>query len=524
MKPLGWLYRSPLQTQLRVLLLAAFIPGILILGVFTVIREHSIIRKNFQLKAEELVDLAAYNMAPGVEFEDLQALNEVVNGLTRRGEVAYVLVTDRTGRAMASYHPEQAAINSWKTDFSTTQIESRDDGHTLHQRHRLSFNQRFLGVLYMGFSLDQINAQLFLNHLVVAAVVLLTMIIITISARRIGRMITGPIESLKRLAEKFSQQNYSSPPVTIEAAQEIEFLAHTFNEMVKAIQERQNELRILNQTLEQKVTERTRQLEIETHKAQQSERLKSEFLSNMSHELRTPLTSILAWPDLILEHYERKQDVMTGAAQIKKTAQHLLRLINDLLDMEAIDTGRMRIEPVLTDITPLISEVMQYMQGYAISREVTIKTQLLSPLPPIVIDGDRLKQVLINLLSNAVKFSKKSGQVEFSASADDREISIRVVDHGVGIAEEDLKYIFDRFRQVDGSIRRRYGGSGVGLYLVKSLATIMGGTVEVASGLGEGSSFLATFPLPGAVGAKPVNSRPAEQPPDSPVSDANKGE
>jgi|GEM_PF-2135749 len=521
MKPLGWLYRSPLQTQLRVMLLAAIIPGVLILGVFAGIREHSIIRKNFQLKTEELVDLAAYNMAPGVEFEDLQALNEVVNGLTRRGEVAYVLVTDRTGRAMASFHPEQASINSWKTDFSTSPIESRDDGRTLHLRHRLSFNQRFLGVLYMGFTLDQINAQLFFNHLVVAAVVLLTMVIIAFSARRIGRMITAPIEALKRLAEKLSQQNYSSPPVSMEAAQEIEFLAHTFNEMVRAIQERQNELRVLNQTLEQKVTERTKLLEIETHKAQQSERLKSEFLSNMSHELRTPLTSILAWPDLILEHYERKQDVMTGAAQIKKTAQHLLRLINDLLDMEAIDTGRMRIEPVLTDITPLVSEVMQHMRGYAINRDVTIEMNLLNPLPPLVIDGDRLKQVLINLLSNAVKFSRKSGKVELFASADEREISIRVVDHGVGISEEDLKYIFDRFRQVDGSIRRRYGGSGVGLYLVKSLVTMMGGTVEVTSGLGEGSCFLATFPLPGMVA--PADLEPASQPPEPPVPGNEKG-
>lgn len=506
MKPFHWIYRSPLQTQLRMVLLLAFIPGVLILGLFTVIREHSIIRKSFQMKAEELVDLAAYNMAPGVEFEDLQALSEVVNGLTRRGEVAYILVADRTGRAMASFHPELASINSWKTDFSDAPIEARDDGRVLHLRHRLSFNQRFLGVLYMGFTLDQINAQLFLNHLVVAGVVLLSMVILTVTARRFGRMITDPIESLKRLAEKLSQQNYSTPPVSIEAAQEIEFLAHTFNEMVQAIQERQNELRILNQTLEQKVVDRTRLLEIETHKAQQSERLKSEFLSNMSHELRTPLTSILAWPDLILDHYERKQDVLTGAAQIKKTAQHLLRLINDLLDMEAIDTGRMRIEPVLTDITPLIQEVMQHLQGYAISREVKIVAKLLTPLPAIVVDGDRLKQVLINLISNAVKFSTKGGQAELYASADDREVCIRVVDHGVGIAKEDIQYIFDRFRQVDGSIRRRYGGSGVGLYLVKSLVTMMGGDVSVDSGVGEGSTFRVTFPRPGVT---PVPAAPA---------------
>jgi len=321
----------------------------------------------------------------------------------------------------------------------------------------------------------------------------LTLLLIAYVARRFSRMITYPIETLKHLAEKLSQQNYSAPPLSIEAAQEIEFLAHTFNEMVQAINERQNELRILNLTLEKKVIERTRLLEIQTQKAQLSERLKSEFLSNMSHELRTPLTSILAWPDLILQHYDRKEDVMTGAAQIKKTAQHLLRLINDLLDMEAIDTGRMRIEPVKTDIAPLLKEVTEHMEGFSVSRDVRIEVKIQGDLFPILIDGDRLKQVLINLLSNAVKFSKKGGLVRLVATAKDDELILEVVDYGVGMAEEDLRYIFDRFRQVDGTIRRRYGGSGVGLYLVKNLVTMMGGTVEVASKLGEGSTFTLTF-------------------------------
>ncbi len=508
MTSMKWLYRAPLHAQLRILLLIAFVPGILILGAFTIVREHSIIRKNFQQKAEELVDLAAYNMAPGVEFEDLQALNEVVNGLTRRGEVAYVRVADRNGVVMAAFHPEQAPITSWKAEFSAVPIESFDDGSILHLRHRLSFNQRFLGTLHMGFSLKQINSQLLFNHLVIAMVVLFTLLLIAYVARRFSRMITYPIETLKHLAEKLSQQNYSAPPLSIEAAQEIEFLAHTFNEMVQAINERQNELRILNLTLEKKVIERTRLLEIETQKAQLSERLKSEFLSNMSHELRTPLTSILAWPDLILQHYDRKEDVMTGAGQIKKTAQHLLRLINDLLDMEAIDTGRMRIEPVKTDIAPLLKEVSEHMVGFSVSKNVQIEISVQGDLFPIVIDGDRLKQVLINLLSNAVKFSRKGGIVRLAASAKADELVLEVVDHGVGIAEDDLRYIFDRFRQVDGTIRRRYGGSGVGLYLVKNLVTMMGGTVEVASRLGEGSRFTLTFsrfgvPQPPADDEKP---------------------
>lgn len=531
MNLLAWLHRAPLQHQLRILLLAALVPGVLIMGVFTILREHSIIRQNFQQKAEELVDLVAYNMAPGVEFEDLQALNEVVNGLTRRGEVVYVHVADRSGTQMAAFHPELAQIRSWNADFSAAPIESRDDGQILHLRHRLSFNQRFLGTLHMGFSLNRINSQLFFNHLVIALVVLLTLVIIAVVSRRLGQMITRPIEKLKRLAENLSQQNYSVPPLTIEAAQEIEFLAHTFNEMVQAINERQKELRILNQTLEKKVTDRTRLLEIETHKAQLSERLKSEFLSNMSHELRTPLTSILAWPDLILQHYERKDDVLMGATQIKKTAQHLLRLINDLLDMEAIDTGRMRVEPVLTEIPALLKDVSDHMQGFAVSRNVRIEMKILNDLFPIVIDGDRLKQVLINLLSNAVKFSKKGGLVELRASATEQEIIIKVVDFGVGMAEDDLKYIFDRFRQVDGSIRRRYGGSGVGLYLVKSLVTMMGGSVEVASKVGEGSSFVITFSrygipeTPSSIRQKPLTGElspeaavpeqsPAQEPPD----------
>jgi len=200
---------------------------------------------------------------------------------------------------------------------------------------------------------------------------------------------------------------------------------------------------------------------------------------------------------------------MTGAAQIKKTAQHLLRLINDLLDMEAIDTGRMRIEPVKTEIAPLLKEVSEHMAGFSVSRNVQIEVKVQNDLFPIVIDGDRLKQVLINLLSNAVKFSRKGGLVGLTALAKGDELILEVVDHGVGIAEDDLRYIFDRFRQVDGTIRRRYGGSGVGLYLVKNLVTMMGGTVEVVSRLGEGSTFTLTFskfgvPQPPAHDEKPA--------------------
>lgn len=496
MSPFFPIRRAPLQTQLQFLLFLVAGPVVL-LGGFALFREHSIIYSNFQEKASGMVDLMAYNMAPGVEFEDVKALSEVMNGVTRGREIAYVLVNDQNGKTLCSFHPKEVQLDLWGGRPVKENLEFLSQDQTLHFRQVLTFREQVLGTLFIGFSLEGINKALFMNQLIVLGTVIFSLLIIIFAARRFGKMISEPIGKLKNAAENLSRNDYSVSVSSISAAQEIEFLGETFNQMARAIDLNQTELKNLNATLEQKVRERTRELEIQTFKAQQADRLKSEFLANMSHELRTPLTSILAWPQLILSHYEMKDTVLLGAQQIHKTATHLLRLINDLLDMEAIETGKMRVELSLMDPQPVVGEVVQHLSGYAQGREIRIKSSIMEDLAHIQADPVRLRQVLINLLSNAIKFSKVGQEVEVRLERVEGNIVFSVIDQGIGISEADLLNIFERFRQIDGSIRRRFGGSGIGLYLAKLFVSMMDGEILVSSKPDQGSCFRVLFPIPG---------------------------
>lgn len=496
MSIVGKLRRASFQTQLGVLLGLAVVPMLLFLGIFAVVRENALIRRAFEQKSEGLVDLLAYNLAPGVEFEDVKALSEVVAGVTRNGGVTYVLVSDPLGRVLASFNPAQASSNLFLNASETKVIERVSDAANLHLCAPLMFNQRRLGTLQIAFSLERINQELYFNFLLVFGTLIVTVLVIVILTRRFAVFITEPIESLKRAAEHISKQEFDFPAQPMEAAQEVEFLNDTFNQMVQAIRTHQTELRELNSSLEVKVQERTRELEFQTMKAQLSDRLKSEFLSNMSHELRTPLTSILAWPDFIVQFYERRDDVITGAREIKKTATHLLRLINDLLDLESIDAGRMRVDLNLVDSLPLAREAVQHLAGFARQKQVEISDLLPEKLPKLLLDSTRFKQVLINLLSNAIKFSPAGRSVVIEAAVTGQDVTFSIRDRGVGIAPKDLPVLFERFRQVDGSLRRKFGGSGIGLYLVKRLSEMMKAKVTVRSQLNEGSSFSVSFPIP----------------------------
>lgn len=496
MSLIGKLRRASFQTQLVILLGLAVVPMLLFLGIFAVVRENALIKRAFEQKSEGLVDLLAYNLAPGVEFEDVKALSEVVAGVTRNGGVTYVTVSDPQGRVLASFNQVHAPATLFPNASETQGIARVFDAANLHLCAPLTFNQRRLGTLQIAFSLERINQELYFNFLLVFGTLVVTVLVILVLTRRFAGFITEPIDALKRAAEHMSRQEFDFPAQPMEAAQELEFLNDTFNQMVQAIRTHQAEMRELNASLEVKVQERTRELEYQTMKAQLSDRLKSEFLSNMSHELRTPLTSILAWPDFIVQFYDRRDDVLTGAREIKKTATHLLRLINDLLDLESIDAGRMRVDLSLVDALPLAREAIQHLSGFARQKQVDIADQLPERLPKLFIDSTRFKQVLINLLSNAIKFSPAGRAVILDAKVSESEVSFSICDKGVGIAPKDLPVLFERFRQVDGSLRRKFGGSGIGLYLVKRLSEMMKAKVTVRSQLNEGSSFSVAFPIP----------------------------
>jgi signal transduction histidine kinase len=245
--------------------------------------------------------------------------------------------------------------------------------------------------------------------------------------------------------------------------------------------------------------ERIRMLELEAEniRIQAASRLKSEFLANMSHELRTPLNSIIGFADLLYDR-EIAPDSPQHAeflGDILKSARHLLKLINDVLDLAKVEAGKMEFRPEQTDLSILVGEVSDVLHSQAIRNEVKLTQEILGGLECVLADPARLRQVLYNFLSNAIKFTPPGGRVTIRAfPVGDSGFRIEVEDTGVGIAPENLARLFVEFEQLERRVGEKLVGTGLGLALTKRIVEAQGGEVGVRSVLGQGSTFWVALP------------------------------
>lgn len=217
----------------------------------------------------------------------------------------------------------------------------------------------------------------------------------------------------------------------------------------------------------------------------------------MSHELRTPLASIIAFAEVWLRSPESKtlEDIAL-MREIKRKGKELLATINNSLDAASIEAQRFAVDIVAVDLLDLVNDVESTISPLAGERELDLSVEVDPRLPLAATDPAIVHKILINLLGNAVKFTEPGGSVKLALSLDEtaQNLEFRVSDTGIGIPEEDLKLIFERFRQADSSISRKYGGSGLGLSLVKEMTELLGGSVCVSSASGVGSEFTVRIP------------------------------
>ena len=244
--------------------------------------------------------------------------------------------------------------------------------------------------------------------------------------------------------------------------------------------------------------------------AQQANRTKEEFLATLSHELRTPLTPIIGWIHMIRGGALHGNELERGLAVVEKNSQSLARLINDLLDMSAILSGKMRIEKEPVSLDAAIREAVETIRPSASRRGISLDVSFFES-DQIIVNGDRtrLVQVFWNILANAVKFSSDKAKVRVICDAEEKAASVTIEDYGSGIEPDFLPFVFERFRQADSSKTRLHGGLGIGLALVKSFVGAHGGRVQVTSeGPGQGSRFAVRLPLTFTVPTKPVLHQP----------------
>ncbi len=244
-------------------------------------------------------------------------------------------------------------------------------------------------------------------------------------------------------------------------------------------------------------------------RAERETRMKDEFLATLSHELRTPLNAILGWSN-ILRGSDRPEDIAEGLAVIERNARAQAQIIEDLLDMSRIISGKVRLDVQQLDLAAVITAAIESINPMAAAKQITIDTKLDPAAGAISGDPSRIQQVLWNLLTNALKFTPRDGRVAVELERVESHVEVRVRDTGQGITPEFLPSVFDRFRQADASTTRRHGGLGLGLAIVKNLVELHGGMVRAESGgLKQGATFTIALPLLALVAeAAPVSDVP----------------
>ncbi|MDO5391220.1 MAG: ATP-binding protein [Eubacteriales bacterium] len=242
-------------------------------------------------------------------------------------------------------------------------------------------------------------------------------------------------------------------------------------------------------------------LEDAVHTAENASHAKTAFLNNMSHDIRTPMNAIIGFTNIAMKQ-DPKPEVKGCLEKIGESSEHLLTLINDVLDISRIESGKIKFVPIPVDIRTVADTVLSIMYGFLSNRNLTFRTSLAATETPYVLaDAVRIREVLVNILGNAVKFTEDGGSITFEAAyhpgQDDRHIMVhyQVADTGVGMSEEFLKHIFDEFSQEENGARTQYKGTGLGMAITKRYVDLMGGEIFVESKKGAGSVFTVELPL-----------------------------
>ncbi|MFA7279044.1 MAG: ATP-binding protein [Sterolibacterium sp.] len=343
--------------------------------------------------------------------------------------------------------------------------------------------------LFVEQPATEINPALNATLLRTGSLMLAGLVISALTAWWLARSLVNPIRMLQKGAQRIGAGDLDLR-IEVRTGDEIESLAEQFNEMA-------GKLRESHADLERKVVERTREIEEKSRQLEMADKHKSEFLASMSHELRTPLNAIIGFSDVLLQKMfgdiNAKQEEYLE--DIHSSGQHLLSLINDILDLAKVESGRMELNIGAFDLHAAIDSALTLIRERAMNHGIVLSSTVEPELGVLHADERKLKQILLNLLSNAVKFTPAGGAIKVTASQLIGQVEIAVSDTGIGIAPADQSAVFEEFRQIGNDYKRKAEGTGLGLTLTRKFVELHGGTIRLESESGKGSIFTFTLPL-----------------------------
>ena len=464
----SYLRRLPIRAKLVAMIMITSATVLAIASAGSMAWDYYQLRSDLATELGAQANLVLQNSSAALSFDDPRTAADTLKTLATVPRLYVACLYDEHGRLFASWlRPASRAGCAAESRGDQTTFRA---GTLSYETSGLLDGRKF-GSVYLESDTGLLTSRLRVQAAVTALLLIMALGVALVLSSRLQRLVSAPVLELARTAADVSTRGDYSVRAQKVSADELGTLVDAFNRMLQQIQQREGELREAN-------------------------RLKDEFLATLSHELRTPLNAILGWTRLLRAGAVPPASSDRALEKVERNAQAQVRLIEDLLEVSRITTGKLRLELRPVDLAAIVHAAVESVRPAAEPRGLTIQTSGLDRPAPTVGDPDRLQQVVWNLLSNAVKFTPAGGRVTVSLARDLGRDLLTVTDTGMGIEPAFVPHVFDTFRQADASSTRQHGGLGLGLSIARRLVELHGGGIEAASGgAGKGATFTVWLPI-----------------------------
>ncbi|MCP1441040.1 signal transduction histidine kinase [Pseudomonas sp. GGS8] len=486
----GW----DINTRTQIISLGpALLLTLLLISFFTFVRIQDL-----RQELNHTGQLIANQLAPATEYGVISGNNDVLESLLKATlatpNVRFLEVQDNTNRILvyveqpSETHHHSHQVEVFQAPVRLQRIALNNDFFQNSRTAPTKPGEDYLGRVIVGLSNDAFNHRQQEILFKAAILALFALLFTFLLARRLAGSLSRPIHDIGNAVKAIQKGDYKTPLPIVDDT-ELGALSQHINNLAQGLEQASREQ---HQAMAQLIQTR--------EEAEKANNAKSDFLAMMSHELRTPMNGVLGMLQL-LETTAMTEEQIEYAALASESTEHLLKVINDILDFSRIERSELELEHIAFNLADLISSCAQSFQHSAVQRGLELQLQMPENMRALQVQGDptRIRQILVNLVGNALKFTERGRiTIEPQWQSLDHELlwfTCTVRDSGIGIPAESLELMFNAFQQADSSISRRYGGTGLGLPIARTLAERMGGTLRAQSEEGVGSVFTLEIPL-----------------------------